>query len=33
MEKFGNTNNNFYTRACAIMNTGKDPMDGFFKNK
>ena len=33
MEKTGNTNNNFYTRACAIMITRKDPMESFFKNK
>ncbi len=31
-EKSGNTNNMFYKRACAIIKTGIDPMDSFFKN-
>jgi hypothetical protein len=31
-EKSGNTNNMFYKRACAIIKTGVDPMDSFFKN-
>jgi hypothetical protein len=31
-EKSGNTNNMFYKRACAIIKTGVDPMDRFFKN-
>ena len=33
MEASGNTNNNFYKRACAIMTTGKDPMENFLKIK
>jgi len=32
-EKSGNTNNMFYKRACAIVKTGTDPMDTFWKNK
>jgi hypothetical protein len=31
-EKSGNTDNMFYKRACAIVRTGVDPMDSFFKN-
>jgi hypothetical protein len=32
-EKSGNTNNQFYKRACAIIKTGVDPMESFFKGK
>jgi hypothetical protein len=30
-EKSGNTNNMFYKRACAVIKTGTDPMEKFFK--
>lgn len=30
MEQSGNTNNNFYKRACEIMVTRIDPMDKFW---
>lgn len=29
-EKSGNTDNMFYKRACAVVKTGRDPMDKFF---
>jgi ribosomal protein S19E (S16A) len=29
-EKSGNTNNMFYTRACAIVRTKVDPMEAFW---
>ena len=33
MEKSGNTKNQFYSRACEIMKTGKDPFENTFYNK
>jgi hypothetical protein len=33
MESSGNTNNMFYTRACAILRTGKDPMENILDKK
>jgi hypothetical protein len=32
-EKSGNTNNQFYRRACAIIKTGKDPLGNFLGDK
>jgi hypothetical protein len=32
-EKSGNTDNHFYKRACAIIKTGKDPLQNFFGGK
>jgi hypothetical protein len=29
-EQSGNTNNMFYTRACEIVKTGKDPLAKFL---
>jgi hypothetical protein len=33
LETSGKTDCQFYKRACAILRTGVDPMEGFFKNK
>jgi hypothetical protein len=33
MESSGKTNNTFYKRACAIISTGKDPMENFWNSK
>jgi hypothetical protein len=32
-EKSGNTNNMFYKRACAILNTGNDPLSKYLGDK
>ena len=32
-EKSGNTENQFYKRACAIIKTGKDPLEDFLGGK
>ena len=32
-EKSGNTNNHFYRRACAIIKTGKDPLENYLSGK
>ena len=32
MEESGNTNNQFYKRACEIVITRKDPMNKFLNN-
>jgi hypothetical protein len=32
-EKSGNTNNLFYTRACQIVKTKKDPLEKFLNEK
>lgn len=32
-EASGNTDNNFYKRACEIAKTRKDPLEKFFKGK
>ena len=32
-EKSGNTNNMFYQRACAIVNTGVDPLSAHLGDK
>jgi hypothetical protein len=31
-EKSGNTDNMFYKRACAIVKTGKDPLEKFLNH-
>jgi len=31
MEASGNTNNMYYSRACAILRSGKDPMEDLPK--
>jgi hypothetical protein len=33
MESSGNTNNMIYTRACAILRTGKDPLENILDKK
>lgn len=33
MEQSGNTQNNFYRRACAILQTAKDPFEALFPPK
>ena len=33
MEASGNTNNMFYTRACEIMKTRKDPLEKFWNSQ
>jgi len=33
MEASGNTNNVFYTRACAILKSGKDPLENILDKK
>ena len=32
-EKSGNTDNHFYKRACAIIKTGKDPLENYLSGK
>jgi hypothetical protein len=32
MESSGNTNNNFYRRACEIMRSGNDPLAKFLNS-
>jgi hypothetical protein len=32
-EKSGNTNNMFYSRACEIVKTKRDPLEKFLGNK
>ena len=32
-EESGNTNNMFYTRACEIVKTRKDPLEKFLSGK
>jgi hypothetical protein len=32
-EKSGNIDNMFYTRACAIIKTGKDPLEKYLGDK
>jgi len=32
-EKSGNTDNQYYKRACAIIKTGKDPLENFLSGK
>jgi hypothetical protein len=32
-EKSGNTNNMFYTRACAIVKTKLDPLENYLSGK
>lgn len=33
MEESGNTNNMFYTRACEIAKSRKDPLEKFWNQK
>jgi hypothetical protein len=33
MEASGNTNNMFYTRACQIIKTKRDPLEKLWNNK
>jgi hypothetical protein len=33
MEASGNTNNMFYTRACEIIKTKRDPLEKLWNNK
>jgi hypothetical protein len=33
MEASGNTNNMFYTRACQIMKTKRDPLEKLWNSK
>ena len=33
MEESGNTNNMFYTRACEIEKSRKDPLEKFWNQK
>jgi hypothetical protein len=33
MEASGNTNNMFYTRACEIMKTKRDPLEKLLNKK
>jgi hypothetical protein len=32
-EKSGNTNNMFYTRACEIVKTKRDPLENYLSGK
>ena len=32
-EESGNTSNIFYMRACAIIKTGKDPLENYLSGK
>jgi hypothetical protein len=32
-EKSGNTNNMFYTRACEIVKTKRDPLEKYLNGK
>jgi hypothetical protein len=32
-EKSGNTSNHFYLRACAILKSGRDPLENYLSGK